>query len=509
MSSVNNQRIAKNTLLLYLRMLFIMAVQLYTSRVVLNTLGVVDYGLYNVVGGVITMFVFLNRAMVTSTQRYITFELGKGNLERLKVVFTTCVQIHAIISLIIVILGETVGLWFLYEKMVIPPERFTAALWVYQLSILTMCIQIMSVPYNSDIIAHERMGVFAAISVVEVILRLAVVYLLVIGNYDKLIFYAFLIAVVQIFIRLLYTNYCHRHFCESKLVKAFDRSLAKELGKFMGWNIWGNLAAMLFGTGLNLLLNVFFGPMVNAARAIAVQVETAIAHFSSNFLMAVNPQITKLYAQEDLKEMHELIFRASKFTFFLLFALSLPVIMETGPILTIWLKIVPDHTIVFLRLLLGIAVIDSVARPLMTAAAATGDVKRYQILISCILLSIVPIAYVVLRLGGSPESVYVVHLVIAIIAFLARLWVIKPMIRLSIRQYFSSVILRCALVLAVSIPLCLLVKHLLPVGILPTVTICAVCVLVASATSYLLGFDQGERQFVFKKAVEVIHKIHP
>lgn len=509
MSSVNNKRIAKNTLLLYLRMLFIMAVQLYTSRVVLNTLGVVDYGLYNVVGGVITMFVFLNRAMVTSTQRYITFELGKGNLERLKVIFTTCVQIQAIISLVVVLLGETVGLWFLYEKMVIPPERFTAALWVYQLSILTMCIQIMSVPYNSDIIAHERMGVFAAISIVEVVLRLAVVYLLVIGSFDKLIFYAVLIAVVQIFIRLLYTNYCHRHFCESKLVKVFDQSLAKELGKFMGWNIWGNLAATLFGTGLNLLLNVFFGPVVNAARAIAVQVETAIANFSSNFLMAVNPQITKLYAQENLKEMHELIFRASKFTFFLLFALSLPVIMETGPILTIWLKDVPNYTIVLLRLLLGIAIIDSVARPLMTAAAATGDVKRYQLIIGCILLSIVPVAYVVLRLGGSPESVYVVHLVIAIIAFLARLWVIKPMIRLSIRQYFSSVILRCALVLAVSIPLCLLVKHLLPVGILPTVTICAVCVLVASATSYLLGFDQGERQFVFKKAVEVIHKIHP
>lgn len=508
MPSVNNQRIAKNTLLLYLRMLFIMAVQLYTSRVVLNTLGVVDYGLYNVVGGVITMFVFLNRAMVTSTQRYITFELGKGNLERLKVVFTTCVQIHAIISLIIVILGETVGLWFLYEKMVIPPERFTAALWVYQLSILTMCIQIMSVPYNSDIIAHERMGVFAAISVVEVILRLAVVYLLVIGNYDKLIFYAFLIAVVQIFIRLLYTNYCHHHFCESKLVKAFDRSLAKELGKFMGWNIWGNLAAMLFGTGLNLLLNVFFGPMVNAARAIAVQVETAIAHFSSNFLMAVNPQITKLYAQDDLKKMHELIFRASKFTFFLLFALSLPVIMETGPILTIWLKIVPDHTILFLRLLLGIAVIDSVARPLMTAAAATGDVKRYQLILSCILLSIVPIAYAVLRFGGSPESVYVVHLVITVITFFARLWVIKPMIRLSIRQYFCSVILRCFLVLIVSVPICLLLRQAMPTNFLSIIIVCVLSLLVVVISSYTIGFTSGERKFVHVKCTEILQKIH-
>lgn len=505
-NSANNKRIAKNTLLLYVRMLFIMLVQLYTSRMVLNTLGVVDYGLYNVVGGVVTMFVFLNNAMVTSTQRYITFELGKGDIQRLKVVFTTCFQIHLFISLLIIILGETIGLWFVYEKMVIPEERFIAAMWVYQLSILTMCVQVMSVPYNSDIIAHEKMGVFAAISVIEVILKLVVVYMLVIGNFDKLILYAILIAIVQLFIRFIFTKYCHRNFQESILINSIDKNLVKEIGKFMGWNIWGNLAGTLFSTGLNLLLNLFFGPVVNAARAIAVQVETAIANFSSNFLLAVNPQITKLYAQKKYTEMHMLIFRASKFTFFLLLALSLPVMIETEVILTIWLKIVPDNTIVFLNLLLGIVIIDSVARPLMIAAAATGDVKLYQSLIGGILLSIVPIAYVVLKLGGSPASVYVVHLVICIIAFLTRLWVIKPMIKLSIRQYFSSVILRCTLVLAVSLPLCLLVKHLLPEGILFTITVCAVCVLVASVTSYMLGLDKGERQFVNSKSMELIHK---
>ena len=278
------------------------------------------------------------------------------------------------------------------------------------------------------------------------------------------------------------------------------------MGKFMGWNIWGNLAATLFGTGLNLLLNVFFGPVVNAARAIAVQVETAIAQFSSNFLMAVNPQITKLYAQGNLQDMHKLLFQASKFTFILMLVISLPVVVETDMILKVWLKIVPDYTVIFLRLLLAIVIIDSVARPLMTAAAATGDVKLYQSLIGGILLSIVPIAYVVLKLGGSPVSVYVVHLVICIIAFLTRLWVIKPMIKLSIRQYFSSVILRCALVLAVSLPLCLMVKRLLPVGILPTITVCAVCVLVASASSYLLGLTHGERQFVHTKCMEIAHK---
>lgn len=505
-NTANNKRIAKNTMLLYVRMLFIMAVQLFTSRVVLNTLGVVDYGIYNVVGGIVTMFAFLNGAMVTSTQRYITFELGKDNMQRLKEVFTTCVQIHLIISFIIVILGETVGLWFLYEKMVIPADRFTAAIWVYQLSILTMCVQVMSVPYNSDIVAHEQMGVFAVISVIEVVLKLAVVYMLVIGNFDKLILYAILIAAIQLLIRFFYTKYCNRHYEESRLIRTFDKQLAKEMGKFMGWNIWGNLAATLFGTGLNLLINVFFGPMVNAARAVAVQVETAIAHFSSNFLMAVNPQITKLYAQNNLQDMHNLLFRASKFTFILMLVLSLPVVVETDIILKVWLKIVPDYTAIFLRLLLAIVIIDSVARPLMTAAAATGDVKLYQSLIGGILLSIVPIAYVVLKLGGSPASVYVVHLVICIIAFLTRLWVIKPMIKLSIRQYFSKVILRCVLVMAVSLPLCLLVKNLLPDGILSTIIVCAFCVLVASSTSYMLGLNQGERQFVNNKSMELIHK---
>ena len=495
-------------MLLYVRMLFIMVVQLFTSRVVLNTLGVVDYGLYNVVGGIVTMFAFLNGAMVTSTQRYITFEMGKGNMQRLKEVFTTCVQIHLIISLIIIILGETVGLWFIYEKMIIPEDRFTAAMWVYQLSILTMCIQVMSVPYNSDIVAHERMGVFAAISVIEVLLKLAVVYMLVIGDFDKLILYAILIALIQLLVRFVYTWYCNKQFQESRLINVFDKSLIKEILKFMGWNIWGNLAATLFGTGLNLLLNMFFGPAVNAARAIAVQVETVVANFSTNFLMAVNPQITKFYAQNNLHEMHKLIFRASKFTFFLLLVISLPVMLEADMLLRTWLKIVPDCTIIFLRLLLCIIVVDSVARPLMTAAAATGDVRLYQSLIGGILLSIVPIAYVVLKLGGSPASVYVVHLVICITAFLTRLWVIKPMIKLSIHKYFSSVILRCVLVVAVSMPLCLLVKFLLPVGILPSIMVCVVCVLVASVTSYMLGLDQGERQFVKEKAVEVLHKIH-
>ena len=484
-----------------------MAVSLYTSRVVLNTLGVEDYGIYNVVGGIVTMFAFLNGAMVTSTQRYLTFELGKGSQEKLRIVFSTSVQIHAVLALIIVFLGETIGLWFFYHKMIIPEARMSAAMWVFQLSIVTMVIQVMSAPYNAVIIAHEEMNVFAVISIVEAVLKLAIVYVLLIGTIDKLILYAILVATVQLFVRFLYTRYCGKHYPETKLIKGFDRGLVKEMGEFAGWNIWGNLAATLFGTGLNLLLNMFFGPIVNAARAVAVQVESAIGMFSTNFLMAINPQITKQYAQNNLQEMHRLLFRASKFSFFLLLILSLPVFLETEPILTIWLKIVPDYTVPFLRILLGIVIIDATARPLMTAAAATGDVKKYQSTIGCILLSIVPIAYVVLKLGGDPISVYLVHISVCTIAFVARLLIVRPLIKLSLKEYFVSVIIPCLFVVIASVSLSMLIKALLPKGVVFSLIVCLLSVFIASLATFYLGCTTGERSFLIAKTRGLITRV--
>lgn len=506
-NSSSNKRIAKNTLLLYGRMLLIMAVSLYTSRVVLNALGVEDYGIYNVVGSVVTMFAFLNGALVTTTQRYLTFELGKGDFEQLKKVFTASIYIHGIIALCIVILAETVGLWFFYNKMVVPDARMTAAMWVYQLSIVTMVIQVMSAPYNSIIVSHERMGVFAVISIMEVTLKLAIVYVLLIYSGDKLILYAILVAAVLLFIRLVYTRYCKKHFPESVLVKGVDKSLLVEMGKFAGWNIWGNLAATLFGTGLNLLLNVFFGPTVNAARGIAVQVETAIAQFSTNFLMAVNPQITKLYAQNNLDEMHKLLFRSSKLACYLLLLFALPIVMETDTIITLWLKIVPEYTVPFVRILLAIVIIDSMARPLMTAAAATGDVKKYQSIIGGILLAIVPIAYIVLKLGGDPTSVYIVHLSVCVVAFLARLFIIKPMIKLSLRSFFASVIVPCGFVTVFSFALSLVIKNILSGGIVNAILVCAVSASFVALLAYTLGLTKGERAFVNTKIKGLLSKI--
>ena len=312
-NSENNKRIAKNTLMLYIRMLFTMGVSLFTSRVILQALGVEDYGVYSVVGGIITMFSFINGGMVSATQRYLTFEIGKGNLLQLKKVFSTSLQIHALIALIVVILGETVGLWFLYEKMVIPADRMTAAFWVYQCSIVASVVSIMSVPYNADIIAHEKMSAFAYISILDVVLKLAIVYILYISRWDKLITYAVLILSIQVAIRYVYTRYCNKHFEETHYHHQLDKSLFKEMFAFAGWSFWGNLAHVLYTQGINMMLNIFFGPVVNAARGIAVQVQTAVQGFVGNFQMALNPQITKNYATGNLAQMHSLMFRSARF----------------------------------------------------------------------------------------------------------------------------------------------------------------------------------------------------
>lgn len=476
-----------------------MAVSLYTSRVVLAVLGVTDYGIYNVVGGIVTMFSFLNGAMVTSTQRYLTFYLGKCDEENLSNVFTTCIHIHAVISITVMILAETVGLWFLYTQMVIPIERFQAALWVFHLSVLTMVVQIMSVPYNSAIVAHEQMGAFAYISIIEVTLKLLIVYLLTIGDFDKLILYAILITLVQLFIRYIYTRYCLKHFPECKTRQIWLPSLFHEIGSFAGWNLWGNLAGTLYSAGLNLLLNVFFGPVVNAARGIAQQVEATLVQFSSNFLMAVNPQITKTYAQNEIREMHKLLFRACKFSYFLIMIFALPIMFEAETILALWLRTPPEHTATFLRLTLCIVMLDSLARPLMTAAASTGKVKLYQSVVGGVLLLIVPVAYVVLKLGGSPASVYVVHFTMSFLASTARLFIIRPLILLSIREYLINSVVPAIGVTILSVALPYLVMPLFSEGIQSSFYIIIFSFVAACSSTYVLGFTVNERKFLNKK----------
>ena len=503
----NNRRIAKNTLLLYIRTLFIMLVTLYTSRVVLNTLGVTDYGVYNVVGGVVAMFGFINSSMSSATQRYITFALGKGDMKQLKKVFSTALQIHVLIAAVIVVLGETVGLWFMYTQMQIPTERMDAAFWVLQCSIISTVVMIISVPYNADIIAHEKMSAFAYISILEAILKLAIVYALVVSPADKLILYAFLILSVQLFIRFCYNHYCNKHFEESKYFHVKDRLLFKEMTGFAGWSLFGNLSSVLFGQGLNMLLNVFFGPVVNAARAVAVQVQSAIQQFVSNFQMALNPQITKTYAKGEMEDMHKLMFRSARFSFYLLLFLSLPVLFETDFILRVWFKTVPENTVVFLRIIICTSLIYSLANPLITANQATGKVKKYQAVCGSILLMILPISFVCLKFGCPAYSVFIVHFVMESIAQFARMVMLRPLIGIRIRDYVKNIYARVMSVVTLSFVAPLVVYLNMPDTVLRFFTVCIVCVLSVGIIVYAVGLSSAERSFVNTKTIEIYNKI--
>lgn len=506
-SSQNNKRIAKNTLLLYVRMLFTMAVSLYTSRIVLDVLGIEDYGIYNVVGGIVALFSFLNSAMASSTQRYVTFELGRNNNQRLSEVFLTSFNIYMIISVVVIILSETLGLWLLLEKMSIPDDRMNAAIWVYQFSVFAAVISIMSYPYNAVIVAHERMSAFASISIIEVVLKLIIVYLLVLSRIDKLVLYAGLLVCVQLFVRFCYTIYCSKHFPETKLRLFMDKPLFKEMLGFTGWNLWGNVAAILFTHGLNILLNVFFGPVVNTSRGIAVQVQTAIAQFASNFQMAVNPQITKMYASNHLEEMHILICRSCKFSFCLLFILSLPILFETYFILNVWLKMIPDYAVIFVRLMIITMIIDSTAGPLMVGATATGHVKVYQSVIGGILLLILPISYVVLSLGGAPWSVFLVHLSICCIAYIVRLLIVYKLIKLDIRMFINQVFGRSFIIVICSIIIPGLMKLFLPDNIWTSLALIIVCMICAAISSFYLGLSCHERKIICDRLSSVKHEI--
>jgi len=498
-SSSNNTRIAKNTIFLYFRMILLMAVSLYTSRVVLSTLGIDDYGIYNVVGGFIGMFAFLNGAMAGCTQRFITIALGKGDEQNLKKVFSTCVITHGMIALIVFILAETIGLWFVLEKLVIPAERTTAAMVVYQCSVVSTMVMIMSFPYNADIIAHERMSAFAYISIFEAFANLCIVYVLHIGNLDKLALYAILLLVVKVSVILVYRIYCKRHFIESAFHWTFDGVLFKKMLSFTGWNLWGGMAGTLMGQGINVLLNLFFGPTVNAARGVAVQVQSAVQLFATNFQTALNPQMMKTYAVGDLEGMHMLLFRSAKFTFMLLLCLMLPLMLEIDTVLGLWLRDVPKYTNVFVCLMLCVSIIDAVSNPFMTASAATGRVKIYQSVVGGILLSIIPIAYIVLRLGAEPYAVFVVHIVVAISAFIARIFIIRKMIKLSVGEYILKAMLPCVSVGLPSIGLSFAVKCAMPEGLVYAVVVIFLTCFFVAAFSLLFGLSRNERTFIFSK----------
>ena len=507
-TSDNNKRIAKNTLLLYFRMLFMMAVSLFTSRVVLNTLGVEDYGIYNVVGGIVTMFSVLSGSLSSSISRFITFELGKGNIERLKTIFSTGVNIQLGMSVLIIIIAEAVGIWFLNTKMNIPTDRMVAANWVFQCAILTFVLNLLSVPYNAAIIAHEKMSAFAYISVVEVSLKLIIVYMLMISPFDRLETYAVLLLLVGAVIRFIYGYYCKRHFEECTYHFVFDKPVLKEMTGFAGWNFLGNGAYMLNTQGVNILMNLYFGVAVNAARGIATQVDAALKQFVNNFTTAVNPQITKSYAQGDLDYMHKLVCRSAKFSAFLMMFFAVPIILETNTILTIWLKTVPDYAVIFLQWIIISSFMDTVlANSLVTSMFATGKIKRYQIIVTTVGCLVFPLSWIAFKLGFEPQVGYILYFIIYTILLFVRLYLLKDMVKLPVMMYIREVLYKLAPIIVVGFAIPGILILTMDAGWLRLILVCLLSVLVTAASEYFIGLSNKEKNFVAEKIKLVIGKI--
>lgn len=499
----NNKRIAKNTIFLYFRMLLVMVVNLYTTRVVLRVIGFDDYGLYNVVGGIVTMFTFLNGSLGAATSRYITYELGKKNYERLNRVFNTALVTHIVLAFIIIILAETVGLWFFYNRMIIPSDRLNAAFWVYQISIITCFFSLTQVPYNATIIAYEDMKIYAWVGIAEAIFKLIIVVLLIISPMDKLILYALLLCLIQISIMLFYRFYCNNHYPSCKIQFYKDKQLFREMFSYGGYDLIGNISSLAQGQGLNILLNMFFGPTINAARGIAYQVQGAINQFSNNFMTAVRPQIIKLYAEGDNDEMMKLVIRSSCFSFYLMWLISFPVCLESNYILSLWLGEYPDHTVNFLVLITITCLIQTIKTPRTTIFHATGHIKWSNIIVGTILCMAFPLSYISLKLGFPPESVFWMANITMLLSELASVLILKRYINYSISKYLLHVHGRCLLVASVSFIIPYLVyDKWLDESFSRLVLTCLLTTLSVGISSLYLGMNKHLR----KELINIIKK---
>lgn len=505
-TSVNNKRIAKNTLLLYFRTLLIMAITLYTSRVILNALGVEDYGIYNVVGGVVAMFSLISGSLSNAISRFITFELGRGDTKKLSTIFSTSVNIQIGISLLVIILGILIGGWFLNSRMNIPAERMVAANWVLCCSLLMFCINLISLPYNACIIAHERMAAFAYVSILDASLRLLICYLITISPFDKLISYAVLLVFVALIIRMVYGIYCNKHFEECRYRLVYDRSLLKQMGSFAGWQFLTNSCWMFNTQGVNILINIFFGVTLNAARGIATQVDSAIQQFVNNFMTALNPQITKNYASGHIKEMFMLVCRGSKFSFFLLLLFAIPVIFEAEYVLKLWLKTVPDHAVIFLRLTIIGSMVNMLGGTGLTACMATGKIKRYSIWISSVGVLVFPFTWIAFKCGLPVESTYIIFIGVYIGVNVVRLYIMKGLLHFPPALFIREVIFKICIVtplalLMPSVPVCFMDESFGRLVITTLISLVSSCLVI-----YTVGLSRSERKTIIGKVMKFMQK---
>ncbi len=506
MNSNRTSRVAKNTVMLYIRMAFTMFVSLYTSRVVLNTLGVVDYGINNVVGGTVTFLTFLVFSMNTATQRFLNVAMGKQDEEEIRQVFSISVTIHFIILIFVLTIGEVVGLWLLYNKLVIPADRMTAAFWLFQFTMISTCTTIMSIPYNAEVIAHEKMGIYAWLSILDVVLKLIVVYLLVLSPVDKLITFGFLTMCTFLLSRTLYTLYCKRNFNECKYSIHFPRKLFKEMIVFAGWDLFGVFAWACATQGATILLNMFFGPTVNAARGIAGTVLGAVKGFSGNFTTALNPAITKAYAAKDYDYMTKLMYSGSKLVFILLFTIMLPLFLKCHYVLELWLKIVPEYSVVFIQILLVQTLITTMWTPVFISGIATGKLKSFGVITSLLNISQVLVCFIVLKNGASPILTILFLAIWEIFAYSIQFVTLRRLIEFHFSDYAVKVLARALVVLALAFSIGYLFSQHLADSFLNLVYTCIICCSLSMILSFLILLDKKEKQFVLNKIQSKFNK---
>lgn len=506
-SIANNKRIAKNTLLLYVRMFIMMAVGLFTSRIILDALGVSDYGIYNVIGGLVTMFSVLTGAMSVATSRFLTFALGSGDTQLLRRTFVTAVNIHLIIAAAIVFIAEVGGIWMLNSHLNIPAGRMDAANVVLQFSIATFVINLINVPYTSSIISHERMGIYAYFSLFDVFVKLGIVYVLYLTSSDRLVVYALLLCLANLATQIINWIYCKRKFAECRYSLSIDKQLLKKMFGFIGWAFWGNAAVVLKDQGMTILLNIFCGTIVNAAQGVANQVNATVNRFVSNFMTAVNPQITKLYASGDYDAMNRLIVRSTKLSAFLLLILIVPIIVNIDDLLALWLVEVPKHTGSFVTLILFYSFVNCFTGGLITGILAYGKIKTYEIALTVTYILNLILAFVSLKLGMAPETLYVLLIISKFVVLGIQLWLGRSMFRLPLRPYLKAMTRYVLPVLAVGLFL-MFVPWKEITGVIHRIILSVLSVEgILLLTIYLVGFEFNEREFIMEKIQQVLSKI--
>lgn len=475
-----------------------MGVGLYTSRLILEALGIVDYGIYGLVGGIVSMFAFLNAAMSSGTQRYLSFDIGKKDWDRLQKTFNATLNIHVLIAVVIFILAETIGLWFVNTQLEIPEERMYAANWVYQFSIFAFILNVIQVPYNALLFAREHMSVYAYVSIFETVLKLLIVLYLVKADTDKLILYSILTFGVAFVITLTYRLYCKRKFKESRYRFYWNKAYYKELMSYSGWNLFGNIAAVAKSQGSNILLNIFFGPVLNAAYGITMMVQGIIGSFVSNFQIAVNPQIVKNYAAGEKQASLNLMYKSSKFSFFVMLILVVPLLVNLEYVMSLWLKEVPPYAIEFIQLALIYSLIETLSNPLMIGIQATGKIKTYQVVVGALVFMNFPLIWLLFKYINLPISLYWSYLLISIISLFFRLYYVKHLMKVEIKHFFSKVLLRVIIVSLSVLALYFLIgvyfveKENFILFLLKTIIVVATVFLIIS----IIGLTQGERKFI-------------